>query len=108
VCVFGSGTPALVPGFQWSGWSNSGIHGQIRVRDAQIRTSQGLSTGVLHSGWKSPPHPQNTSAVVGNLKYRFVLISFWVISAIRPPGPALGRSNDDEEILFHFSRTSPV
>ena len=54
------------------------------------------------------PLPQNTSAVVGNLKYRFVLISFWVISAIRPPGPALGRSNDDEEILFHFSRTSPV
>ena len=42
--LFGPGPPVLVPGFQWSGWSNSGIHGQIRVRDGQIRASQGLST----------------------------------------------------------------
>ena len=90
--LFGlSGTPVLVPGFQWSGWSNSGVHGQIRVHDAQIRTSQGLSTAVLHSGWKSPPHPQNTSAVVGSLKYRFVLVSSWVISGkTSAPPKALG------------------
>jgi hypothetical protein len=41
--------------------------GNVMVR---IWALQGLSTAVLHSGWKSPPHPQNTSAVVENLKYR--------------------------------------
>jgi len=38
----------------------------------------GLSTAVLHSGWKSPPHPQNTSAVVGNLKYRSGSFGSWI------------------------------
>ena len=61
---FGPGNPVLVPGFQWSGWSKSGVYDQIRVFDDQIRASQGLATAVLHSGWKSPPHPQNTFAVV--------------------------------------------
>jgi len=65
---FGSGTPALVSGYQWSGWSNSGIHLHIRLFVVKSRASQGLSTDVLHLGWKSPPPPQNTSAVVGNLK----------------------------------------
>jgi hypothetical protein len=66
--LFGPGTPVLVPGFQWSGWSKSGIHGQIRLFDGQSRASQGLSTDVLHSWWKSPLPPQNTSAMAGNLK----------------------------------------
>jgi hypothetical protein len=43
--LFGPGTPLLVPGFQWSGWSNSVIHGQIRVRDGQIRASQTIPLG---------------------------------------------------------------
>ena len=72
------------------------------MRDAQSRTSQGLSTAVLHSGWKLSSHPQNTSAVVGNLKYRSDSIGSWVISVLRPPVPVLGKSNDDEETLFHI------
>ena len=35
-------------------WSN-----YVRVCDDQIRASQGLSTAVLHTGWKLPPHPQS-------------------------------------------------
>jgi len=54
--------------FQCSGWSKSGIHGQIRLFDGQSRASQGLSTDVLHLWWKTPPPPQNTSTMVGNLK----------------------------------------
>ena len=74
----------------------------VRFRVSKSRASQGLFTAILHSGWKSPTHPQNTSAVVGNLKYRSDSIGSWVISVLRPPVPVLGKSNDDEETLFHI------
>ena len=85
--AFRTGTPVLVPGFQWSGWSNSGIQGQIWVCDDQIRASHGLSTVVLHSGWKSPPHPPNTSEGLGYLKYRSGSIGSWFLSEISPIDP---------------------
>ena len=34
-----------------------------------------------------PPHPQNTSAMVGNLKYWSGSIGSWVLSEIRPIDP---------------------
>jgi hypothetical protein len=53
-----------------------------------IRVSQGLSNDVLNSWSKSPPPPQNTSAVVGNLKYLSVSVGFVFLSEIRPISPA--------------------
>ena len=38
-------------------------------------------------GVELPPHPQNTSAVVGHLKYRSGSINFWVLSEILPINP---------------------
>jgi len=59
----------------------------IRICDGQIRASQGLYTAVLHSGWKLPTHPQNTFAVVGNLKYRSGSIDSRCPSEIPPINP---------------------
>jgi hypothetical protein len=48
--------------------SNSGILLLFETMVLKSRASQGLSTDVLHLWCKSPPLPQNSSAVVGNLK----------------------------------------
>jgi len=56
--LFGSGTPVLVPGFQRSDCSNSGIHLRCVTMVFKSQASQGLSTGVLHLWWKSPPPPK--------------------------------------------------
>jgi hypothetical protein len=50
----------------------------------KIQALQGLSTVVLHWGWKLPPLPQNTSVVVGNLKYWSILVDFCLFSEIGP------------------------
>jgi len=50
------------------------------------RASHGLSTDVWHSGWKSPPPSQNTSTVIGNLKWRSISVSFGILSEIPPIG----------------------
>jgi hypothetical protein len=41
---------------------------KVLLFDGQSRALQGLSTDVLHSWWKTPAPPQNTSAGEGNLK----------------------------------------
>jgi hypothetical protein len=46
--------PVLVPGLQWSDCSNS-ILLLFEKMVLKSRASQGLSTDVLHSWWKSPP-----------------------------------------------------
>jgi hypothetical protein len=48
---FGPGTPVLVPGFQWSGWSKSGIYDQFRVFDDQIRARGGNHRLILNWQW---------------------------------------------------------
>jgi hypothetical protein len=48
------------------------------VWDGQIRASQGLSIAL----GVEVPHPQNTVAVVGNLKYRSVYVDFVFLSEI--------------------------
>ena len=40
-----------------------------------------LSTDVLHSWWKLPPHPQNMSAMFGNLNQHMVL--YWFLESFR-------------------------
>ncbi len=40
-----------------------------------------LSTDVLHSWWKLPPHPQNMSAMFGNLNQNMVL--YWFLESFR-------------------------
>ena len=54
--------------FQRRRLSNSGIYSRSNLTSFKIRAAQGLSTDVLHLWWKSPPTPQKTPAVVGNLK----------------------------------------
>jgi hypothetical protein len=66
--LFGSVLLFWYQDFSGAGDQNQVFMIKIRVFDDQIRASQGLSTVALHLGRKSPPHPQNTSAVVGNLK----------------------------------------
>ena len=85
--LFGSCTPVLVPEIQWSGCPNSVILLLFGLGVPKSRASQGLSTAVLYSGWKLPPHPQITCAVVGNLKYRSGSVGSWDLSEIPPIDP---------------------
>jgi hypothetical protein len=67
-------------GFQWScvqiiSWSN----GYVIVK---------FGLHNIHLGWKLPPPPQNTSAVVGNLKLRSISVGFGCLSETPPIGAA--------------------
>ena len=53
----------------------------------KIRASQGLSTDVLHSWWKTPPPPLNTPAVVGNLNQRSISVGFVIVLSFFPKSP---------------------
>ena len=55
---------------------------------SEYAASQGLSTDVLHLWWKSPPAPQNTSAMVGNSKQTSGSIGSWG-NAIDRFGPSI-------------------
>jgi len=56
----------------------------VRIRGAQKSNFTRAFHCCINLGWKLPPHPQNTSAVVGNLKFRSGSIVSWVLSEIPP------------------------
>jgi hypothetical protein len=62
--------PVLLFWFQWSGFKGVQIQVFLYCSVWGCPKFEHCNTAVLHSGWKLPPHPQNTSTVVGNLKYR--------------------------------------
>jgi hypothetical protein len=63
--------PSVCDRFQCIGYSKIGVNPRFKLALLRSRPSQGLSNDVfvtvLHLWWKSPPPPQNTSAVVGKL-----------------------------------------
>jgi hypothetical protein len=75
--------------------SNSGIYSRSNLTSVEIRASQGLSTDVLHSWWKLPPPPQNTSAVVGNSNQRSISVGFVIVLCFFPKSP-IGRFLDHQ------------
>ncbi len=64
----------------------------VRIRGAQKSNFTRAFHCCINLGWKLPPHPQNTSAVVGNLKFRSGSIVSWVLSEIPPINSVQTRS----------------